>query len=356
MPERIQKIKSWLEEELGLAIQTFQPASNDASFRRYFRVSFAHVGSTTLSVELNYIVMDAPPEKEDIRTFVDVANYFEQFDVHVPHIYAENERDGFLLLGDLGVTAYLGVLNDKNVDSLYHDAFNTILKLQMAKTAPSHIAEFAHSSKQTLQLPIYSEQLLKKEMQLLEDWFIDVHLQYVLSLEEKALLHETIERILEEVIQQPQVIVHRDYHSRNLMLTDDRNPGVIDFQDAVLGPCTYDLVSLINDSYIAWPTTKVEEWIEAFRHMLLDNDVIEGVEPLQFKRWFHVMAMQRQIKVVGIFCRLFHRDGKSNYLNDIPQTMRYLLRNSAQLADYADFYQLMLKLNHLFEKKDSEEL
>jgi len=340
MPERIKKIKQWLETDLQASISSFETASSDASFRRYFRVKFSGWGEKEL--QPSYIVMDAPPEKENIEPFIKIARYFEQVGLHVPHIFEINFIDGFLLLSDLGKTAYLDMLNQESVGQLYDDAFNALIKLQSVNIK---------SLDGQLELPMYSKELLKMEMQLLEDWFIKVHLQYPLSNSELDILHATIERLLDEVLCQPQVIVHRDYHSRNLMIVDENNPGIIDFQDAVVGPCSYDLVSLLNDSYIAWPESQVEQWVASFHQKLLVEGIIAEKDFSIFQHWFTTMAMQRQIKVVGIFCRLYHRDGKENYLNDIPQTMAYLLRNSAKYPEYQPFHKLMLKLNKVLESR-----
>ena len=340
MTERIQQIKQWLQEDLKLSLESFAPASSDASFRRYFRVKFSASANKEIAIYQTYIVMDAPPHKESLEPFIKIADYFESLGLQVPHVYAVNIEAGFLLLSDLGKTAYLDVLSPETVEHLYQDAFKALIKLQSAPIDKNN---------RLIELPEYSQPLLQQEMQLLEDWFIKVHLKYQLSASQQQTLQRTLDYLLEEVGKQPQVIVHRDYHSRNLMQLGDNNPGIIDFQDAVFGPCTYDLVSLLNDSYIAWPESQLDAWIVNFQALLLEQRIIVEKDPVKFRQWFDFMAMQRQIKVLGIFCRLYHRDGKENYLKDLPQTMTYLLRNSQKYEQFEDFYQMMFELNQHLE-------
>jgi len=336
MPQRINQIKLWLETELQAPIQTFEPASNDASFRRYFRVTFKHSIFEQPSGQA-FIVMDAPPEKESIRSFIEIASNLEKTCVNVPHLFAINEDSGFILMFDLGNTAYLSLLNSEpdQANQLYSDAMNALLAMQLGI-----------EKQQNNDLPAYDAERLRAEMLLLPDWYIKVHCQTTLNDAEQLVLEQAMNRLVVSASEQPQLFVHRDYHSRNLMFYADNNPGIIDFQDAVIGPVTYDLVSLLRDSYVAWPEEKIYEWVEQYRQMLLKEKLINIDDKEQFIRWFDWMGIQRQLKVVGIFCRLNYRDGKSNYLNDIPQTLNYLLTVCAR---YSEFDDLLVLLNRVAE-------
>jgi len=342
MPKRIEQIKNWLEDELQAEIKSFAPASNDASFRRYFRVVF-HNRITEQAAGLSFIVMDAPPEKENIAPFIDIASCIEKTGVHVPHLYAINRTSGFILMSDLGNTAYLSLLASGNgaerADKLYSDAMSALLLMQMGMR-PELLSTMNTS------LPDYDAERLRQEMTLLPDWYIKVHCQQALKDNEQAVLEQAMQRLIASAQEQPQVFVHRDYHSRNLMFESELNPGVIDFQDAVIGPITYDLVSLLRDSYIAWSEEQVYTWVEQYRQKLLTEKLLATDDKAQFTRWFDWMGIQRQLKVVGIFCRLNYRDGKSNYLDDIPQTLDYLVKVCARYPEFSDLLQLLTRLEN----------
>ena len=349
MPQRIKQIKHWLETELQADIHSFAPASNDASFRRYFRVVFNNTIAEQAAGQA-FIIMDAPPEKENIGPFIDIASRLEMTGIHVPHIYAVNEASGFIMMSDLGNTAYLSVLNSdsgrEQADKLYSDAMKALLVLQkgMQQDIQQH----------TIALADYDAARLKSEMDLLPDWYIKVHCQQTLNDVDQAVLDQAMSRLIESAQEQPQVFVHRDYHSRNLMFYAGHNPGVIDFQDAVIGPITYDLVSLLRDSYIAWSDDKVYQWLEQYRQMLLTEKLLPEDNKQQFIRWFDWMGIQRQLKVVGIFCRLNYRDGKNHYLNDIPQTLDYLFTVCARYPEFEPLLQLLIRLDN--EKKAADHL
>ncbi|MBF0265830.1 MAG: phosphotransferase [Gammaproteobacteria bacterium] len=332
MDQRLNQIQHWLENELQCTITSIEPASADASFRRYFRVFFSNSEMTEIEIDKSYIIMDAPPPQEDIEPFIRSTEIFKSCHIHVPDIYAQDITNGFLILEDFGSSPYLSILNDKNVDSLYSDAFDSLLKL--TKT-------------EDVLLPEYDQQKLQTEMDLYLDWYIQVHLNIKLTSEEKQILTSAQKKIIEIIQEQPKVIVHRDFHSRNLMFVEHLNPGVIDFQDAVIGPCTYDLVSLLKDSYIKWSEEKINQWLNTYQRRLFELNIISNMKHEQFKKWFDVMGMQRQIKVVGIFSRLYHRDGKDNYLNDIPLTYQNLLNASKQYSEFSDLYQLLQKYSPL---------
>ncbi len=301
---RLEELKAWLVDSVGLYGFSIAPASADASFRRYFRVT---VPGRSL------IAMDAPPDKEDCHPFVKVARAFKRLGVNVPEILEEDYAKGFLLLSDLGTQLYLDVLNDENVDALYGDAMQAIIRLQHS-SAPMN-CDFA----------FYDHALLNREMALCSEWFFSRHMDLPQDEVTTFMLKNTYEFIIQSALEQPQFIVHRDYHSRNLMIAGDNNPGILDFQDALIGPATYDLVSLLKDCYVAWPRERVVAWVENFRLKAQATRAISLVDSRQFLRWFDWMGVQRHIKVLGIFARLNYRDGKSGYLKDLPRTLNYIL-------------------------------
>lgn len=310
MDQRQQSLARWVTSQLKARslvqsddILPLTPVSGDASFRCYFR---AAVGGHT------YIAMDAPPEKEDSSPFVAIAKSWFAAGVPVPEIYAEDLTLGFMLLSDMGDTLYLDKLEETSADALYQQALETLIKIQQCRKIENY------------PLPPYDEERLVAEMQLCPDWFLTQLLGLELSRDERRLLEEVYGILVASALEQPQVAVHRDYHSRNLMLPANGPIGVLDFQDAVLGPVTYDLVSLIRDCYIDWPAHREEKWIREFMAMAQDAGVIGEIDYPQFKCWFDWMGMQRQIKCVGIFSRLYLRDGKPGYLKDIPRTFSYL--------------------------------
>jgi aminoglycoside/choline kinase family phosphotransferase len=305
LPERIAALKRWLEDELDFSEYTLNPASSDASFRRYFRVS--HDGTS-------YIVMDAPPEQEDTRPFVTVDRLLSDVGLNVPQIIDENPEQGYLLLGDLGSKSYLDALNEDTVERLYGDALSALAAIQICRPADG-------------MLPSYDRQLLMNEMQLFRDWLVGRHLGIELPEQDADMLTTTFALLAGNALEQPQVVVHRDYHSRNLMVTDSNNPGILDFQDAVIGPVTYDLASLLRDCYISWPRERIEEWALGYLDLALQSGILreDQEDPEQFLHWFDLMGVQRHLKAAGIFARLNHRDGKPGYLADIPRTLAYVV-------------------------------
>jgi len=297
--DRLSQLKQWLESLAENTYTQLEPASADASFRQYFRVTDNTNGKT-------YIVMDAPPEKEDSRPFMLVTDLIRRAEVNAPQIIAADAKQGFMLLDDLGSRPYLDELNNDSADKLYVDAIEALLKLQNIDGM----------------LPKYDAKLLQTEMDLFESWYLNRHLNINLSKTQKAVLNSTFKLIIQSAEEQPQVFVHRDYHSRNLMITDSNNPGVIDYQDAVFGPITYDLVSLFKDCYIEWPREKIEHWLDLYLARLTPHRFIEKHTLV---RWFDLMGVQRHLKILGIFARLNYRDGKAQYLNDLPLTLKYIL-------------------------------
>lgn len=319
---RKQAIKDWLHTLIDDEFE-LTPASEDASFRRYFRVTFQ---------DETRIVMDAPPDKEDVTPFIHIAQRLEQHGLHVPHIYEIDLEQGFLLLSDLGSTSYLSVLNDDTVESLYGSALQALLKIQDTSVA---------------ELPLYNEELLHREMDLFREWFLGEHLDLQLDRLLNARMETIYEDLIAVVLQQPRVFVHRDYHSRNLMVCPDNNPGIIDFQDAVIGPVTYDLVSLLRDCYIDWPRSRVESWALSYRDQAVAAGLMNACSDEQFLRWFDLMGVQRHLKAIGIFARLNHRDGKPGYLNDIPRTLAYVHEVSSRHPETEELYALIQELRLL---------
>jgi hypothetical protein len=315
--ERIEQIIDWLCTELHFNLVRLEPASNDASFRRYFRAWRAD-GATR-------VVMDAPPDKEPVEPFLRVAALLAGSGVHVPQVDAADPRRGFVLLEDLGSVLYLTRLRaGDDAEPLYADALQALLQMQVAVPgAPG--------------LDPYDRAALEREMALMPEWFCARHLQLVLEPEERALLSQTFELLATEALTQPRVFVHRDYHSRNLLLLEQRNPGIVDFQDALYGPVTYDLVSLLKDCYIDWPREVVTGWVSRYRARLAAAGGAAGASELQFLRWFDFIGLQRHIKVLGIFARLYWRDGKSGYLGDLPRTLHYVQDAARRYAELAAF-------------------
>ncbi|WP_148864390.1 aminoglycoside phosphotransferase family protein [Marinobacter fonticola] len=309
MDSRLSALTDWVAQQPGFESAQPVTVSGDASFRRYFRVARANDGRT-------FIVMDAPPEKEDVRPFIAIARHWHEQGVQVPAIHAENLDQGFLLLDDFGDALLLGQLNPDNVDHYYGKALAALVGIQQTGEPEDYT------------LPLYDTALLEREMALFRDWLIEKHLGLTLSDQEHCLLDTTFALLKEAALAQPRVPVHRDYHSRNLLVVDD-DLGVIDFQDAVRGPVTYDLVSLIKDCYIRWPEDQLSRWIEDFRQLTLQAGT-HRADADTFRQWVELMGMQRHLKASGIFARLAIRDGKPRYLDDIPRTVGYLTEASAR--------------------------
>ena len=321
--KRLQQLENWLHNQLSLAPFSIEVASADASFRRYFRV---------IGDKQTWIAMDAPPDKENCEPFVHIATMIEAAGVQAPHIYHWNKDEGFMLISDLGSQAYLDLLTNSSASSLYEDAIDSIIKMQGLR---NHI-------------PAYDETLLHNEMNLFRDWYLGSHLNIQLSHQQNAVLDDCFQRLAENALQQPRVFVHRDYHSRNLMFTNTGNPGVIDFQDAVMGAISYDLVSLLKDCYIAWPRNKVIEWVNYFLH---HNPLTKNIAAEQFIRWFDLMGMQRHLKAAGIFARLNHRDGKPGYLKDIPRTLTYIFDVCSRYEELQPIAELLHQLGIIADQQ-----
>ncbi|HEY6822649.1 MAG TPA: phosphotransferase [Burkholderiales bacterium] len=297
---RLDALERWLASQLGGASFTLAPASEDASFRRYFRA--------TLSDGRTYVAMDAPPEKEDCRPFVQVAGLLRDAGVHAPIVHAQDLAQGFLLLADLGRTTYLGVLNEDNAAGLFKDATAALIRWQLATRAQA--------------LPPYDEALLRREMSLFPDWYVGRHLARELSQAQRDSLEAVFSQLVASALAQPRVYVHRDYMPRNLMLSDP-NPGVLDFQDAVVGPITYDVVSLLRDAFISWDDQRVLDWCARYWEAAKRSGLPVDPDFGEFWRSFEWMGLQRHLKVLGIFARIHYRDGKPKYLADTPRFIAY---------------------------------
>ena len=321
--QRFQALRAWLEGILGHRPLAIQPASADASFRRYFRVN---VDSQT------YIVMDAPPEKEDSEPFVRISAYLAGINLSVPRVIESSVEQGFYLLTDLGQRAYLDHLTDDSVEKLYTDAMQALSVMQQR----------GHQYKDAI--PAYDRQLLHTEMGLFSDWYLARHSMIELNDDQNKILTSTYGLLSDCALEQPSVFVHRDYHSRNLMLLNKDNPGILDFQDAVWGPVTYDLVSLLRDCYISWPKQRVETWVKQYYARLSATSLLAGTSEAQFQRWFDLMGIQRHLKATGIFARLNYRDGKPDYLNDIPRTMAYVFSVGSTYEELSPFLNLLGEL------------
>jgi len=318
--KRLKLIKNWLENDLKFKLEKIEPASADASFRRYFRIK---TDQGTL------IVMDAPPEKESISEFIAIDQQLRAIDVHAPEIKAQNVEKGLLLLEDFGNRTYLNELKN-NANSLYQDAIKVLIKIQQGTKQQANA-----------EIPSYNAKKLKQEMALFKDWYLVKHLGVEMDQTMQTAWDECQQMLIEACLEQPQVWVHRDFHSRNLMITENDSPGVIDFQDMVLGPLTYDLASIFKDCYIEWPRQQQIEWLETYHDQANKHLDIEPINHTQLLRWYDLTALQRHLKVLGIFCRLSYRDGKDQYLKDLPLVAKYTL-------EALDLYPELTQFKHHF--------
>jgi len=321
---RLHQLKEWLATApvQPLLPESLRPASSDASFRRYFRVDAAD-GSTL-------IAMDAPPPQEDVRPFIHVAEVFGNTGASVPRILAQDVERGFLLLSDLGSTTYLHLLSHDTAHKLYLDAIDALVLIQ-AQSRPDV-------------LPEYDRALLQRELMLFPEWYIGKHLGVTLSDKQTESLNQVFEALLANNLAQPQVYVHRDYHSRNLMVLAQGNPGILDFQDAVYGPITYDLVSLLRDAYIQWDEEMVLDWAIRYWEGARKAGLPVNPDIDAFYRDFEFMGLQRHLKVLGIFARLYHRDGKDAYLKDLPLVMEYTRKAAGRYQALAPLIRLLDEL------------
>ncbi len=288
-------------------------ASADASFRSYWRAA---------SEEKTWIVMDAPPAQEDVRPWLDIGARLRAAGLHAPEVFAVDLQHGFVLMEDLGNRTYLPELNDGSVDKLYGDALDAMLRIQERVPADN--------------LPVFDSTKTIPEMELLGDWFLRRHLSIDPGCDGWDVIELALRIIANAADAQPRRFMHRDFHSRNLLISEHNNPAVIDFQGAMLGPVTYDLASLLRDCYIAWPVERVGAWVEAYRERLVGAGIV-NVDSAHFRRLFDLIGLQRHIKVLGLFCRLNYRDGKPAYLLDLPLVLNYVLTVADSYPELADF-------------------
>jgi aminoglycoside/choline kinase family phosphotransferase len=341
--ERLERLHTWTAQQAGLVECRLELASGDASFRHYFRV---------IAGNKRFIVMDAPPDKEDCRPFIKVARLLRAAGLHAPEVFAQDLKQGFLLLTDLGTDTYLDVLTRERVagndlerpqtapggareefsashaDALFGDAIDALIRWQLAS--------------QPDVLPPYDEALLRRELNLFIQWYLPKHLGLNLNHASQRLWEETCAHLVKSALAQPQVYVHRDYMPRNLMVSQP-NPGVLDFQDAVYGPLTYDVISLFKDAFISWPEERVEGWSRRYWEAARAAALPVQQTFVDFKRAFDWMGLQRHLKVLGIFARLTYCDGKPNYVADTPRFVRYIMTIAPRYPELAP-------LTHLFEQ------
>ncbi|MDY7576766.1 phosphotransferase [Herbaspirillum sp. RTI4] len=325
---RLTQLTHWLAAlpDSPVLTDTLRPASADASFRRYFRVDTVAGGTL--------IVMDAPPPQEDVRPFLHVAAVFSDTGASVPQIIAQNIEQGFLLLADFGSTTYLQQLNADNAHAMYMDAIDALILLQ--------------TQSQPDVLPEYDRAMLLRELKLFPEWYIGKHLNATLSPKQNEMLDKVFDTLLANNMAQTQVYVHRDYHSRNLMVLSEGNPGMLDFQDAVYGPITYDLVSLLRDAYVQWDEELVLDWSIRYWERARRAGLQVAPDIDSFYRDFEWMGLQRHLKILGIFARLHHRDGKDAYLKDLPLVMDYVLRTARR-------YPMLMPLVRVLEQLENKQ-
>ncbi len=320
MMQREQALDTWLQGIYAGQPYKLLPMQGDASFRRYLRL---HKDKETR------VVMDAPPEKEDSHPYVAIAQTFSSLNLHVPEIYAADLQQGFLLLSDLGERLYLRELNQQTADSLYKKALQSLIIIQSCQKVDDWV------------LPHFDQAFIGRELNFFKHWFLEKYLQLELDGEQQVMLTKQFALLIANAQQQPQVCVHRDYHSRNLMLLDNGGVGILDFQDAVWGPVMYDVVSLLRDCYIAWPHEQVEEWLSYYYYLAIQNDIITDVTLVQLQRWFDVMGIQRHLKASFIFARKYLRDGHNGFLADIPRTLNYVLQVGAKYPELDSFNEFL---------------
>jgi aminoglycoside/choline kinase family phosphotransferase len=314
-PDRHDALAQFVKATLKARAFKLTPASADASFRSYWRVTEGAA---------SWIVMDAPPQQEDVETWLDVDARLRIASVHAPEVHAVDVDQGFVLMEDLGTRTYLPELNEASADALYGAAFDALLRMQ--REVPVH------------GLPVFDATRTIPEMELLGPWFLERHLGFTPNLGDWEIIDNAFRLIAADADEQPRRFMHRDYHSRNLLVAEVNSPAIIDFQGAMFGPITYDLASLLRDCYIAWPAERIDAWVDAYRRRL-EAEEITRLDSEQFRRWFDSIGLQRHVKVLGLFCRLWYRDGKAGYLADLPRVLDYVLgvaRLYPALLDFAD--------------------
>ncbi len=319
LQDRASARRAWLRHVLGDPAAKLAPASTDASFRSYWRTQ--HAGQS-------WILMDSPPALEDPAPWLEIGARLATAGLHVPAVRAQDLQQGFLLIEDLGDQLYLPTLNDRNVDALYGNAMEALLRMQRDVDVTG--------------MQPYNRAFLQRELEIMPEWFLARHLGYAPECEEWDVFEAAFTLLLASALEQPRCFVHRDFHSRNLLVVDSNNPGIIDFQGALLGPITYDLASLLRDCYIVWDPERVDAWAEGHRRRLQAARLIGAdIDRERFRRWFDLIGLQRHLKVLGIFCRLHYRDGKRGYLADLPRVYDYVIEVAGRYPELADFAVLL---------------
>lgn len=321
MHNRENALNKWLNQVLSTTSFELNPLAGDASFRRYFRLQQG---------KISQVVMDAPPDRESIQPFLNVGKLLNELGIQTPIIQASDLEQGFAILDDFGDTLLLSKLNSQTADNLYQAAITTLIKMQQA------------SATQLANLPSFDKTFILQELALCKSWFFQSYLGLALSVAEERLIADSFDWLSEQIRQQPQVFIHRDYHSRNIMLLneeDDRPElGIIDFQDAMSGPYTYDLVSLLKDCYVQWPREQVISWLSCFYQQA---GLQQQISLMDFSRDFDFCGLQRHLKVLGVFSRLHLRDNKPNYLQDLPLTLHYVIATLESYEELQPFYHFM---------------
>jgi N-acetylmuramate 1-kinase len=314
-------LRNWIKESCSLSNSNFelQPLINDASSRQYFRL---RLGS------FSHIVMVAPPDKENIIAFIAIAKDFARQGIYTPEILAYNLDQGFMLLSDLGNDLYLNILNSNTADDLYSRALAVIYQIQICSP------KFPGNKS----LDLFNEEYIRFELGLFIDWFLKKHLELPITNEMSNILENTFKILIDSALEQPQVCVHRDYHSRNLLLLENKNVGVLDFQDAVYGPITYDAASLLRDAYIDWPKEQVNQWVLKFYDMI---NLSHQYTHEKFIRWFDLISLQRHLKILGIFSRLNYRDNKPHYLSMTTRLLNYISKTCEDYAELSNFKEML---------------
>ena len=319
MTDRSAARLAWARSVLDAPGLALEPASSDASFRSYWRARHGGIG---------WIVMDSPPALEDPRPWLAIGERLAAAGLHVPAVRAKDLDQGFLLIEDLGNRLYLSELDEGNADLLYGEAMDALLRMQ--------------TRMDWRDLPPFDRDVLVRGLEVMPEWFLTRHLGHTPSCEEWDVLEAAFSLIIRNAMEQPRCFVHRDYHSRNLLVVDENSPGVLDFQGALGGPITYDLASLLRDAYVVWPRERVEGWVESYRQRLLSAGVIDdAVDAARFLRWFDLTGLHRHVRVLGQFYRLWYRDGKPGYLADVPTVYHYVISVARRYPELADFAALL---------------
>ena len=320
---RKEQLSQWIAKRLSIEARELQPVSGDASFRRYFRFN-----NQSRIAEKTCIAVDAPPAYENCEIFDRISKILLSLDLNIPIVHEIDLEDGFMLLSDLGDTLYLDQLDNNTSEHLYPLAIDAIVTMQSLPPNKLH------------KIPAYHKQLLQDELQLFKDWFISRHLKLSLSTQENKIVNDVFKELVDSALAQPQVFCHADFHSRNLMICETDTPGIIDFQDAVIGPVSFDLVSLLKDCYISWSREQVERWCQYYFDQAAQKDIINSSFS-DFIHWFDLMGLHRHIRVLGIFTRLNYRDGKAGYLDDLPLTFNYVIDTIKRYPQFNEFAKLL---------------